>query len=345
MQHLIFVGACYVDTILSVPHFPGEDDKLRATSMQVRRGGNCPNSIEVMQQLARAGSAGSAGDGLQMHLVSCLPDLASPSAAMIAGSLGAALPSPSLSPSGPPQDPSPLATCIFRAGHANPASCYIIRSAATGSRTIVNHNDLPDMTFDEFKDVVARLRDSTHDGDDEWWHFEGRIPATLLECLCYLRYSPHRVTVSIEVEKPNRSGLRELAALADVVFYSKTWAENEGYTSSQACVKGEVALMSRYASTVGTTSEPRSKILFCTWGGRGASAWHADGLVSVPAPSVPADKIVDAVGAGDTFMAGILYKLSMNKSARGSRMIEEALEFAVALASRKIQLDGFQGLA
>ena len=31
--------------------------------------------------------------------------------------------------------------------------------------------------------------------------------------------------VSVEVEKPAREGLRELAAEADVVFYSKTWAQ------------------------------------------------------------------------------------------------------------------------
>jgi len=31
--------------------------------------------------------------------------------------------------------------------------------------------------------------------------------------------------VSVEVEKPGREGLEELAAEADVVFYSKSWAE------------------------------------------------------------------------------------------------------------------------
>ena len=282
-----------------MPHFPGEDDKLRATSMQVRRGGNCPNSIEVMQQLARADGAGSADSGgLQLHLVSCLPDLASPSATMIADSLGAALPVPSLLSAGPPNVPSPLlATCIFRAGHPNPASCCILRSAATGSRTIVTHNDLPDMTPVEFRDVAARLRYSTDnsDAESEWWHFEGRIPATLLECLCFLRGSPRRVTISVEVEKPKRRGLRELAALADIVFYSKTWAESEGYASSQACLEGEVARMKKHVSTAGTILEPKHKMLFCTWGGRGASAWHANSFVSVPAPYVPADKIVEYV--------------------------------------------------
>lgn len=32
------------------------------------------------------------------------------------------------------------------------------------------------------------------------------------------------VRVSVEVEKPQRPGLQELAVEADVVFYSKSWA-------------------------------------------------------------------------------------------------------------------------
>jgi hypothetical protein len=31
--------------------------------------------------------------------------------------------------------------------------------------------------------------------------------------------------VSVEIEKPGRDGLLELAATADVVFYSRSWAE------------------------------------------------------------------------------------------------------------------------
>ncbi|CAI4210232.1 unnamed protein product, partial [Parascedosporium putredinis] len=46
MKDIFLVGACYVDTILSVPHYPEEDSKLRAESLAVRRGGNCPNSLE-----------------------------------------------------------------------------------------------------------------------------------------------------------------------------------------------------------------------------------------------------------------------------------------------------------
>ena len=53
---------------------------------------------------------------------------------------------------------------------------------------------------------------------------KGRIPDITLQCLQHLRHHLPTVTISVEVEKPDRKGLQDLAALADVVFYSKSWA-------------------------------------------------------------------------------------------------------------------------
>ena len=54
---------------------------------------------------------------------------------------------------------------------------------------------------------------------------KGRLPETTLRCIRYLRRVTPGSTVSVEVEKPGREGLVELAAEADVVFYSRSWAE------------------------------------------------------------------------------------------------------------------------
>ena len=54
---------------------------------------------------------------------------------------------------------------------------------------------------------------------------QGRIPETTLACIKYLRSILPNARVSVEIEKPGRKGLQELAAQADVVFYSKAWAE------------------------------------------------------------------------------------------------------------------------
>lgn len=54
---------------------------------------------------------------------------------------------------------------------------------------------------------------------------QGRIPETTLHCIQHLRHAMPRCTISVEIEKPGRAGLTELAAAADVVFYSRSWAE------------------------------------------------------------------------------------------------------------------------
>jgi hypothetical protein len=64
---------------------------------------------------------------------------------------------------------------------------------------------------------------------------KGRIPETTLRCIRYLRQALPGSTISVEVEKPNREGLVELAAKADVVFYSRGWAEVSSI--QPACLK------------------------------------------------------------------------------------------------------------
>lgn len=60
---------------------------------------------------------------------------------------------------------------------------------------------------------------------------KGRIPPVTLECMEYVRRKYPEAKISVEIEKPGREGLQGLAGEADVVFYSKSWA-NVGFTSS-----------------------------------------------------------------------------------------------------------------
>jgi ketohexokinase len=147
----------------SVPHFPQEDSKLRATSIQVRRGGNVGNTLEVFAQLlATAGT-----NDLKVHLVACLPESCSPATAKILSSFGTNNVGEKMNTSR--QLVIDFGYCLYRSGHQEPASSYIIRSTETGSRTIVNSNPLPEMTADEFKKIVDEF---PGDGDGCWWHFE-----------------------------------------------------------------------------------------------------------------------------------------------------------------------------
>ncbi|PHH71635.1 hypothetical protein CDD82_6399 [Ophiocordyceps australis] len=242
-MHLVLVGACYVDTILTVPHFPAQDSKLRATSLSVRRGGNCPNTLEVLLQLlARDGSERR----VVPHLVSPLPRRSSPATQRILGSFaGPDGLADGLADDGPDglaiDGPDHLADtplfrhCLYRHAHSEPASSYIIRSAAASTRTIVNYNALPDMTLPEFHAVARSFGAAPH----SWWHFEGRTPETTLACMHLLRNLLPAARISVEVEKPDRPGLEALAAEADVVFYSRAWAESRRHQSAGACLTAQ----------------------------------------------------------------------------------------------------------
>lgn len=75
--------------------------------------------------------------------------------------------------------------------------------------------------------------------------YQGRIPDVTLQCMQYLRRACPTVTISVEVEKPGRTGLEELAAEADVVFYSKSWAVQHGYNDATSCVKAQADVARR----------------------------------------------------------------------------------------------------
>lgn len=80
----------------SVPHFPQEDAKLRATALQIRRGGNCPNTLEVLQQLlllppkptGTSTSTSTTKQHVKTHLISCLPAADAPATRQVLESFG-----------------------------------------------------------------------------------------------------------------------------------------------------------------------------------------------------------------------------------------------------------------
>lgn len=131
----------------SVPHFPAEDAKLRATSLKTRRGGNCGNSLEVLQQYVP--------DDLGLHLVTVLPRRECAATKKVLSSFGGAR--------------VDLSHSVYRENQTEAASCYVLQSQATGSRTIVSHNSLDNMTVEEFAGAAVAFEDRE---SQTWWHFE-----------------------------------------------------------------------------------------------------------------------------------------------------------------------------
>jgi ketohexokinase len=182
---------------------------------------------------------------------------------------------------------------------------YITLSAATGSRSIVHYRDLPEYGFDDFDGLELEHFD--------WVHFEGRNLAQLKMMLEKTRRLG--VPCSLEVEKP-RPGMEALFGLPDVLLFSRAWVRSQGFASPRAFLE-EVQGAGQ---------------VFLAWGEQGAWCRSADGnVLHAPAPDT---EVVDSIGAGDVFNAGVIDALLKGLSPR------EILDSAVSLASAKCAREG-----
>jgi ketohexokinase len=135
-----------------------------------------------------------------------------------------------------------------------------------------------------------------------------------------------QVRVSVELEKvfvgdvPNK-----LHCYADLVLIGKDYAKCLGCSTSQeACVK-----LSK------ETKE--GALIVCAWGADGASGRDASGEV-FHVPAFPPPKLVNTVGAGDTFNASVVHQLVSGKP------LKDAVTFACKVAGVKCGLDGYEDL-
>lgn len=191
---------------------------------------------------------------------------------------------------------------------------YITLNRSNGSRTIVHYRDLPELSVDDFPLSEVERHD--------WFHFEGRNIDQLEQILERLQRKRIDQPISIEIEKP-RPGIERLYSHADILLFSRAFALAHDYTCADelfdALRKQQVKAM-----------------LVCSWGEAGAYACDAGRRFHNPA-FVPAS-VVDTLGAGDTFNAGLI--LAMLEG----RPLDTALRNACELAGRKVGQTGFANL-
>jgi ketohexokinase len=202
-----------------------------------------------------------------------------------------------------------------RSGKGGMPVSSIIISKQTGSRTITHFRDLSEYSFAAFSAIDLQPLD--------WLHFEGRNVTGVRQMLERVREISPATRCSVEIEKP-RAGIESLFPLADVLMFSGNYASTRGFADPLAL------LQSVHPGCPGAD-------LFCTWGDAGAVALDRDGR-EYRHPVVTPAKVVDTLGAGDTFNAGII------SGYLDALHIEAILARACRLAGNKCGQTGFDGL-
>ena len=197
MAKILGIGNAVLDVILSTPHYPKEDDEMRAQNRQFKVGGNVSNSLYVLTQLG--------------HDASIMTTIGGDSSAkqLLAG----------LQANGIDTEH----TQRFIQGQT-PTS-YVIHNEETGSRTITHYRDLPELSFEYFAKVEIENYD--------WLHFEGRNIEALGGMLNIAKTFLDDQPVSLEVEKA-RDGIEALFSQANLLIFSHHYAKQKGYEDGEA---------------------------------------------------------------------------------------------------------------
>jgi ketohexokinase len=157
----------------------------------------------------------------------------------------------------------------------------------------------------------------------DWIHFEGRNVEQTVLMLRRLRDSKYQQPVSIEIEKP-RQGIEQLFGYADVLIFSKVFVRHAGFTEPTAFLQN---MHAKYPSIEH----------YCAWGEDGAYAIDHNGVL-YHAVADHDIRVVDTVGAGDVFNAGVI-DAKINK-----QDMQSGLQQACNLAARKCAQHGFGGV-
>ena len=298
MAKILGVGIATLDIINTVERFPEEDEEIRAIAQTRTRGGNVTNTLVVLSQLG--------------HRVTWAGTLAQDeNSHLIRDDLEYYS-----------VDISPVQTIPL----GQTPTSYVTLNQQNGSRTIVHYRDLDEYSFESFKQINLT--------DFDWLHFEGRNVDQTRLMLDYARQKAPDIPRSVEIEK-TRPDIGELCGLAELLLYSRSYVQGETGAAESSVSPGNDS--NPMAFLENRIHQAPAADHVCTWGEDGAYGISRSGS-KTHVPAVKPAQVIDTLGAGDTFMAGLIYgKLA-------GMDFTDALKTACALAGQKCGQQGFDGL-
>ena len=277
MSRILAVGIATLDIINSVEDYPQEDDEIRAVSQRICRGGNATNTLVVLSQL-----------GHQCHWAGVLVD--EPDTRHIEAELNRY-----------------RINCdaVMQLGQGKVPTSYITHNLRNGTRSIIHHRDLREYPFERFAQIDLAAFD--------WLHFEGRNIDDCAKMLKHARKTRPDLRISLEIEK-ERPGIEQLFGLADVLIFSRAFAQARGYAHAEVLLQA-------------LAPELPDATLICAWGEQGA--WSMQRGICCHSAAFPPEQVIDTLAAGDTFNAGIIHALVQDQP------MAKTLQTACRLAGTK----------
>lgn len=206
-------------------------------------------------------------------------------------------------------------SAVYTCAQGKVPTSYISLSRENGSRTIVHYRDLPEYPASAFTGIDLTPYD--------WVHFEGRNIDEVHTMLMHLRSKYPTLRCSLEVEKP-RPGIENLFSAVDLLMFSRDYVQHSGRRNAPD-----------FLAQLAKKALPAD--ISCTWGVEGAYALARSGE-QFHTPAFPPAQVVDTLGAGDTFNAGLI-----DQYARGASL-DTALRSAAKLAGKKCGMHGLHPL-